>query len=162
MQANANTLLQQAITMIEKLDIETGDIVPNVKLVNVTSYWGRCSRKGDTYYISLNKKLMQASIEGALETLMHEVLHTVKGCMNHGETWKALANKVNTMYGTNISRKTSSAENGTHEFILETSKYIMECEKCGYGYGRDRISNFVKHPENYTHTGCGGRFKRVK
>ena len=162
MQANANALLKQAITMVEKLGIETGEIVPNVKLVNVTSYWGKCTRKGDSHYITLNKKLIQANVEGALETLIHEVLHTVKGCMNHGETWKSLAKKVNTTYGTNISRATSATENGTQEFILATSKYVMECDRCGHGLGRDRMSNFVKHPEDYIHPNCGGKFKRVK
>ena len=162
MQANANALLEQAIIMVEKLGIETGGIDPNVKLVNVTSYWGKCTRKEDSHYITLNKKLIQANVEGALETLIHEVLHTVKGCMNHGEMWKSLAKKVNMAYGTNISRATSAAENGTQEFILATSKYVMECDRCGHGLGRDRMSNFVKHPYDYIHPNCGGKFKRVK
>lgn len=54
-------------------------------------------------------------IDGLKNTIIHELLHTCKGCMKHTGEWKQLAEKVNRYYGYNIKRCDSADEKGISE-----------------------------------------------
>ena len=49
-----------------------------------------CRKKGRDFYIEINERLLSGEIpeEKIREILAHEVLHTCRGCFDHGEKWK--------------------------------------------------------------------------
>ena len=67
---------------------------------------GRCEAKGrNNYTIQINEFHNKLSPDtSVMNTLVHELLHSLPNCMNHGEMWKRYANKYNSVYGTTISR----------------------------------------------------------
>lgn len=74
----------------------------------------------------------QVSKQAIIDTVMHETIHTVKGCMNHGKNFKAVAALVNDFYGYNIQRCTSAAEKGLQDIKKRTPiKYTIKCQSCG-------------------------------
>jgi predicted SprT family Zn-dependent metalloprotease len=101
--------------------------------------------------------------DGAINTIIHELLHTVQGCMNHGENWKREANKVNRVYGYNIKRCSSAEEKGVEpiENIPQAIKYQFKCKDCGKVYSRTRASRFTKNWQRYRCGCCGGQFTKV-
>ncbi len=68
--------------------------------------------------------------EKLLNTVVHELIHTIPGCMNHGPNFKYYAALVNNKYPKlNIQRCTSMGQFG----IQKTKKeplYIATCSKC--------------------------------
>ena len=115
----------------------------------------------DGYSININVVLLDEKndVSGLKNTIIHELLHSCKGCMNHGENWKRLAEKVNRAYGYNIKRTSSSDEKGVQKSTVPTAKnkYCVICEKCGKKYMRTRMSNLVKYPNRYSCGVCGGK-----
>lgn len=91
-----------------------------------------------------------------METIIHEILHTCDGCMNHGKLWKRYAEIIRIKTGYNVTR-TSSFE----KFGLERpqTKYVFVCEDCGQIIRRDRMSKFVKNYHHYRCGECGGHFR---
>ena len=124
--------------------------------------WGQ-ARGGVNPQININSRLLADDVDdfGARNCMMHEILHLCAPRDNHGGEWKALANKVNRKSeGKYKIKRTSTAEEyGVPE---QSSKYLVECSKCGYQIGRERMSKLIEHPWRFTHTGCGGDFRRVR
>ena len=94
-------------------------------------------------------------------TVMHEILHTCEGCMNHGQTWKNLADKVNRAYGYNIKRATSAEEKGIDPVVEKVIRYRFVCHGCNGIVDRQRKSEFTEHYWRYRCARCGSGFKRV-
>ena len=128
---------------------------------NKKNLWGLCQTVGDGVFdISISEILLQDDVDDqqVKNTIAHELLHTVEGCMNHGRYWHKLARLVNERCPQyNIKDRTSAEEKGIH---IEY-KYILRCTKCGAQAGRHRRSRFVDHPENYICSKCGGKFERI-
>lgn len=126
--------------------------------------WGQCSKRYDGYHITINNILADEKYHDGLEnTLMHELLHTCPGCMNHGALWKAYSRMVFNYYGIDITRTNSSKEKGVDESLIkhEPIRYRFKCEGCGQIINRRRESKFTR---NYTHYVCGechGKLMRV-
>ena len=128
--------------------------------------WGRCESHGNQYSIEINSLLLDErnSEDGLKNTIIHELLHTIKGCMNHGTKWKNYADKVNRTYHYDISRCNSYQDKGICEEIIEKVKreteiknaakpiYGVRCEKCGHEYIRHKLSKIITNPEDYR---CG-------
>ena len=78
------------------------------------SRFGQCSYNGFTklYTIDINVDLLdeRCPMLSLKETLYHEIIHTLPNCMNHGSEFKHYAYLVNTEYGTNVTRCSSSNE----------------------------------------------------
>ena len=102
------------IELIGVIALEFGKIVNFEINYRAKSRWGQCQRKGSGYYINISDRLLQddVPIKALKDTIIHEILHTCNGCMNHGTTWKNYADKVNKAYGYNIKRCTSAEEKG--------------------------------------------------
>lgn len=94
---------------------------------------GRCSnwRGTNHYIISINKNHIKYSpAEHVHATIMHEVLHTMDGCMNHGPKWKRAGEKVNKVY--QYSPITTTTNTTTFDdYNKNTYKYIITCCNCG-------------------------------
>ena len=79
------------------------------------------------------------------EIIHHELLHTCKGCLNHGQKWKSLAARVNHIYGYHIR---TTAEIPTLDDGREKPyRYEIRCTKCGNTGYRMKKSKVVKNQE---------------
>ncbi len=123
---------------------------------------GCCIYSGGKYIIEVSEVLLAPDKAALLEqTLVHELLHTCRGCRNHGEKWKAYAQLANEAYGYSIARTVDTGEGGTATLRAESVKYVLVCENCGLRIERSRMSKAVKSPWRYR-CKCGGKLKRIK
>lgn len=154
---NANELLQKAIAQVKAQGIEPGEINPNVKIIRNVQRFGRCSRQNDgTYVVELNELLLGATEKAAMTTMVHEVLHSCKGCMNHGAKWKSYTRILNNAYGYNIKTCSTYEERGVEQ---PKGKYTVQCQnkECGTKYEKNRMSGVIRNPERYTCGTCRGK-----
>lgn len=100
-------------TMAIEANIEIG-IISNIKINSrAKRRWGLCTKLADgTFSIEISDQLLKDDVEedALMNTVMHEILHTVDRCMNHGKKWKECAKIINRTYGMNIKRCTSAEE----------------------------------------------------
>lgn len=101
--------------------------IKNFKIIRAKKRWGQCRKIGNNYIIEVNQILLRedTDIDGLKNTIIHELLHTCKGCMKHTGEWKQLAEKVNRYYGYNIKRCDSADEKG----ISEEQKEKIQTER---------------------------------
>ena len=123
---------------------------------------GRCEAKsGNRYVIQINEFHNKLSPEiSVMNTLIHELLHSLPKCMNHGEIWKRYANMYNRTYGTTISR-TSPLEGDYKIFkeeidkqrghtqhknhsVYSDGKHKITCSKCNKSWYYERAGRVVK------------------
>ena len=65
---------------------------------------------------------------------MHEVIHSIPGCYNHGQKWKSIGKQVCSRYTDYIITRVSTSENeGFYNAMAAEGKYKYKivCEKCG-------------------------------
>lgn len=117
--------------------------------------WGQPRYK---FKIEINPAMLLDSVpQMELEdTILHELLHTVEGCQNHGPKWKSLAEKVNRAYGYHISRTGYLPEVSQRIKEKNPTRYICACKKCGQEFKFKKWCSTVANPERYSHTNCGG------
>ena len=85
-----------------------------------------------TNYIGINKKLIEDNFE-IEKTMVHELIHTIPGCNNHGPNFKRYAGLINRHYPKyNVSTYYTPDSDET-ENIADTKKpkYVVICETCG-------------------------------
>ena len=155
----------ECMDMLDKIGIKYGnllDVTPNTR----ARRWGQCRMVPGGYTINISVDLLDErnSEKGLKETIIHELLHTVDGCMNHGAKWKKLAGMVNNAFNMNIQR-TSSAENkGVEHRQIEARHgkvYIIQCTGCGQKWEHYRMSKSVQHPEWYQCGKCKSKLERI-
>ena len=148
-----NNILQKAINLTRECNIPiSSNINPHISISKAETYWGICRYKNGLYSISVSSRLLETQdIKEVYNTIIHEVLHTCKGCGNHGPLWKKYADIINQKYDLNIKRSTSYLEKGAPE---PNYKYIVKCSNpgCMKVYKRKNKSSIIKHPEKYA---CG-------
>jgi len=71
---------------------------------NAKSSWGYCSRRGTRFTIKISRMTIDLGLGAVRNTMIHELLHTVPNCMNHGAEWKRIAKMVDEAYGYTTSR----------------------------------------------------------
>lgn len=162
-QVNIDKALKKAYTILN-------DLIPNfrrpciqdVKITKATGYWATIQKKKEypNYYIirlsqTINKiPSYEMGIKCLEESIIHEYIHTLRGCWNHGPKFQYWCDVLNHMYGFNLKATTPSSEYGlsTAE-IKKESKYTMICKKCGHTY------SYMKKPRyaisDYYCTKCG-------
>ncbi len=120
---------------------------------------GCCYYQNGSFTIEVSAMLLEQP-EKLRQTLAHELLHTCPGCRNHGERWKAHAQKAGEVLGFSIQRL-APVEGETGPLRHDTIKYVLECERCGARIYRARLSKAVKRPWRYR-CKCGGKLKRER
>ena len=157
----------EARDMVIDAGFDPGEIVDVKMNTRAKSRWGNCKREFGVYKIDINADLLDErnNYQALVETLAHEILHTIEGCWNHGPKWKAAADRVNAMYGTHIQRSSTQEEKGVAYRTLptlrnETAKYKLVCKKCGHEYLYKRCTKAIQHPENYRCACCKGELRR--
>ena len=68
--------------------------------------------KGEIYRIEIGEMLLAADKKVVRTILAHELLHTCRGCYNHGTKWKEYAFKMNQTYGYKIKTTATYEELG--------------------------------------------------
>ena len=123
--------------------------------------WGLCQKDRYTgkYTIQIAERLLNDSVEDkATETtILHEMIHSAPGCLNHGNTWQNYANKVNSHFGYNIKRCTSYEEK---QIEKPKAKYFAKCTGCGRVVGKYKMCSIVKYPEHWRCGVCNSSFER--
>ena len=95
-------------------------------------------------------------------TIVHELIHTVEGCFNHGKEFQSIANWLSRVYGIELGTRASKKEMAlSEEYRIAKAKYIIRCKKCGQTILRERATRLVKLPMTYS-CGCGGELVRIK
>ena len=95
-------------------------------------------------------------------TIVHELIHTVEGCFNHGKKFHSIANWLSRVYGIELGTRASKNEMElSREYRISKAKYILQCKKCGQIILRQHASRLVKLPMFYS-CGCGGDLIRIK
>ena len=161
---NIHEVMANCLNKLDAIGIEYGRIVSVSINTRAKRRWGQCKQVNGRYEISISSRLMSEDVALIhLETtVIHEILHTCKGCMNHGMTWKNLAEKVNRAYGYNIKRTTSSEEKGIEEIpVVRKIKHKFVCMNCGQVITRQRESDFTRFYAFYSCGICKGKFEKV-
>ena len=162
------SLLLKALAICDKENIpyrKITDITINKRL---SKAWGRCIHhvEDDNFTIELRTVIADENItseNGIMSIILHEVIHTCEGCFNHGTLFNSYGERLlkygyDTMYATKSMEKLGV----DREKCVNSMKYVCKCKKCGIIEGRQRMCKFVSEPQNFTHKGCGGTFKRIK
>ena len=129
---------------------------------------GRCVVRNGIFRIELARKVTadNVDIDFVRNIIMHEVIHTMPGCFNHGSTFQRYASIVNRKLGYHVSTE-ETIENmeaaGVKPIIKsEVAKYALVCKKCGKTIAyRQRWCDLTANPGNYLHTTCGGNLRTV-
>ena len=156
---DAKQQLQQAMLLLDNIEIPYGPIVGITVNSRAKSRWGRCTKVCGGYRIEITDRLLQddVSYEATMDTLVHELLHAYPNRMCHTGEWKRCAELVNDCYAfLNIKRCTSAAEKDIEEEPrIKRYKYIITCQDCDREYKYQRRSAVIKAIEQdpYNH-GC--------
>lgn len=119
-------------------------------------------RKYNKHHIEISRWLMDLNDDIIKNTIMHEIIHCMPDCNNHGKAFKTYAKFINEKLGYNISRLGNKEEDyrkSNLEFKIETKeyKYKIICEKCNQIYYRQRmVRNFLR---KYRCGKCRGKLK---
>lgn len=113
------------------------------------------------YTIEISKWVMELDDIIIKNTIIHELIHCLPYCNNHGVYFKKYANIINTRLGYNISRVGNKKEDyikSNLEYIeKEEYKYKIKCEKCEKIFYRKRLpKNFTR---KYRCSNCLGKLK---
>lgn len=118
---------------------------------------------GYPWKIEVSAMLLEDTVplDSLYETLIHEYLHTVPGCLNHGKLWSSNAGAVSKALGIDVTRTTQFEDKGVTDQVEEKARYIVECQSCKKRLYRFRICGLVEHPEHYR-CSCGGHYQLIK
>lgn len=159
---NLKALFNECMSEVKAIGIEPGNIVDVSINTRAKKRWGQCKYSNGVYTINISNRLLADELDDmvAKNTITHEILHSCKGCMNHGPEWKALADKVNNAYpGYNIKRTTSCEEKGIEAPPPRPFRYEVFCVDCGTSYKYKRISRVVENPSRFCCGKCKGQLK---
>ena len=116
------------------------------------------------HHIEISKWVMELDETIIKNTIMHELIHCMPYCNNHGEIFKKCANLINSEYGYDISRvgnKKKDFEKSNVEFNEEVKyNYRIICNGCKQEFFRQRISKNFK--AKFRCGKCGGKFEVLR
>lgn len=112
---------------------------------------GTCEKISSVdYKISLNSKMLAYNTEMDIKnTLMHELIHSIKGCMNHGKKFQLIATEVNRKYSEYNIGTHATKTNYTNIYRKELKKhrnykYLVKCQNCNEEWRFKRETELTK------------------
>lgn len=113
------------------------------------------------HHIEISPWLMELDESIIKNTVIHEIIHCLPNCNNHGEHFKKYAKYINQNLGYNISRVGNKKEDYQKSNIeykeKEQFNYHIQCTNCGQSFYRKRLNrNFTR---KYRCGKCGSSFK---
>lgn len=156
-----NLALEKCKQQLNELGIQYSNVLKITENKKAKKRLRQCKNVSlGVYEIDISSVLLDERVpEMTLRTtVMHELLHTCNGCMNHGALWKSNAEMVNHAYSYHIKRAASVEERGIADVVREVNKpkYVFECIQCGAKIYRHRESKFTRNYERYRCGKCGG------
>lgn len=127
---------------------------------------GQCRKiAAGLFDINISEALLKEDVDDqiTLNTIMHELLHTVPGCFTHKGKWKLYADYVNkklTQYTIKRVAKESEVDI-TIDRKQPVYKYILRCTKCGQEIKRQKETKVVTNYKRYRCGKCGGKLERI-
>lgn len=117
--------------------------------------------KFNKHHIEISKWVLELDTNIIKNTIMHELIHCMPYCNNHGKEFKKYANLINSKYGYEISRVGNKKKDFEKSKIKYDDKvhykYKIICKGCSLEFYRQRISkNFTR---KYRCAKCGERFE---
>lgn len=117
-------------------------------------------KKFNKHKIEISPWLLELNEEIIKNTIIHEIIHCIPNCNNHGEEFKKYAKYINNSLGYNISRVGNKREDYAKSNIgyieRENYKYSIKCINCGQSFLRKRLTrNFT---QKYRCGKCGAKF----
>lgn len=115
------------------------------------------------YTIEISSWVLELSDDIIKNTIIHELIHCLPKCTNHGEEFKKYAKIINEKLGYNITRTGNKKEDFKRSNVeyneAEEYKYKIECKDCGQIYYRKRLNkNFIK---KYRCGKCKGKLELI-
>ena len=158
---DADALLAAVIRQAKALGIPVSEqIDPHVRInTRAKTRFGLCSRSRSAgYTVEIAAAMLTAAPHACMQVLAHEVLHTCRGCLDHGERWKSYAARMNAAYGYDIRRTDKADQLGVQLPPRKAPHYRWRivCTRCGKQYLRQKECELVKHPARYLCSSCGG------
>lgn len=98
---------------------------------------GCCTRVNGKYKfrISISSHILDSDEIVLKKIILHEYIHTVKGCLNHGTYFKNYCKILNDKFGYDIHRLVDSK---TLKFDNTYYTYRLKCPNCSISYLRKR------------------------
>ena len=101
------------------------------------------------YTIEISPWVIELNDDIIKNTIIHELIHCMPKCVNHGEEFKRYAKLINEKLGYNITRAGNKKEDYEKSNIeyneIENYKYRIKCKNCGQIFYRKRLNkNFTK------------------
>ena len=182
MEEKLNRLYQESLSELRSIGIEMMD-ESNIGKIDIsfskrkTKRYGCCKqenpdktsaykikrriyfKKFNTHHIEISKWLMDLNDEIIKNTIIHELIHCLPECNNHGKYFKKNAKLINDKLGYNITRVGNKKEDFIKSGVQEKfddepkSKYKIICEKCNQTYFRQRLAR------KYLCGICKGKFR---
>lgn len=161
-------LFQELINKCETMVSDCGFTLPYIeyKLNNrLHRALGQCTKKSSTHYIIelseifFNKYIEHNELDKIENTLLHEMVHALPKCMNHGVYWQTYSDKIGTKFGYEIDR-VATVDNVIQEVKEEKAKYVTECSCC------NRLNYYYRKPklwdnmDRYSCGKCGGKINK--
>lgn len=142
----------------EGLAVELGNMTVEYRELGA-SYFGYCEHILNHHKIVINTILGddRNPVEVLEDTIIHEMIHTIDGCRNHGKKFQRIARMFD-KYGYDI-HTTASESNLVVPLSSAIKKgYVIKCHGCGCEWTYQRRSKTVKMVEsNHARCGCGSR-----
>lgn len=124
------------------------EIVINTRLRKTLAI---CEKKGKNYVITFNSHIMETDKNILIQIMLHELIHTIKGCLNHGPKFKKYCKILNDKYGFNIDTHFPAREITYTNMTI----YRYTCSKCHKQFF------FYKNTKYNRVCSCGGKLKEI-
>lgn len=166
-QERAEHLMEKGREILRKEKIPASERIRGLKINDgIRSRFGSCKKvqsgqkDKEEYIIEISGTLMESE-EKVIETvLLHELLHTCYGCMNHGKRWKMYAMQLNQKYGYEIKPTARYEAFGLEDpGSREQIRYRIVCRECGMEIIRRRRCKLVENTDRYRCGKCGGKLE---
>lgn len=127
---------------------------------------GQCRKiAAGLFDINISEALLKEDVDDqiTINTIMHELLHTVPGCFTHKGKWKLYADYVNKKLPQYTIKRVSkeSEVDITIDRKQPVFKYILRCTKCGQEVKRQKETKVITNYKRYRCGNCGGRLERI-
>ena len=115
---------------------------------------GQChyNKLSRVYTISISKDFMKICPEYVKNTMMHELIHSINGCMNHGPNFQYVANLVNSKFGYDVHTKAYYDSYNTYLNNTKTYKYKVKCSHCGKEWFYEKAGKIVRGIQKNPHS----------
>lgn len=152
-------LYNDCVMELKHINMDISNKVTEVKVNGrLSRSLGRCkyNRRYGNYIIEINPCMLadEVEVKTTKNTIIHELIHTCPGCMNHGYEWKRRSDRVNRILGYNIARcaEADGLEAAGVELETREFKYALECPSCGSQWKYKRWCETLEAPSRYQ---CG-------